>query len=169
MTRLMRQLPRAIRRDHDPFKFLAGIGVGTLLAFLRWSNLQCPHCRRVFRRTYLPNEVRIGEGERMCPHCGRAFDDGSREWRELSRREQIRFLLPTPIMGILGALIVCSTLAIFASLELGAKLNWRFLQLLVLCCMAIVICYAASRLPHIWRSLGRGAANSAGEPDINSH
>ena len=89
----------AVREDHDPLKWLAGIGTGTLLAFIRWSDFRCPYCGEVFRRTYLPSGVMLGSGERTCPTCGKVFDDGFREWPELSFDQKVQHVLPVPIMG----------------------------------------------------------------------
>jgi hypothetical protein len=39
-----RTLMPAVREDHDPLKWLVGIGTGTLLAFIRWSDFRCRYC-----------------------------------------------------------------------------------------------------------------------------
>jgi len=155
-------LPIAVREDHDPFKLLTGINFGTLFAFLRWSDFHCPHCGAKFQRTYLPNEVRLGSGERTCASCGRIFDDGSREWANLSRSERIRYILPTPMMGFIGGFLVCAALAIFAAELLRASVNWVILAWMAGACAFFIICFSAMRLPQIRRSGRRGSASRVG-------
>src|SRR6266487_4682558 len=109
-------LPSAIRKDHDLFA-LAGLHFLSpylaFLPFLRWTSYSCPHCNRVFRRDYWPNNVRLGNGERTCRECARVFDDGSREWPELSLARRLRFLFPPLLRGISGGFVVAAILGVF--------------------------------------------------------
>ena len=150
------ELARAIRSDREPLKLLARIGIGALFAFARWSDFGCPHCGATFQKTYLPNEVRLGQGKRICTSCAGAFDDGSREWRQLSSDEKIRYILPTPIMGVIGGVIVCTTLAFFlAMLQSSADVNWTLCGWIAGVGAALVAFVAATRLPRIRRSMRR--------------
>lgn len=157
VTRAAGQLPRAIREDHDPFALGVGFGGGFLFAFLRWSNFRCPHCRSVFRRTYLPSEVRLGRGTCRCSSCGREFDNGSREWPELSQGDRLRYLLPAPVMGMVVGLVVCSALVAITSLEVpgGIHINWGVAWITGLFCAGIAICVDVPRLWRIRQSLKR--------------
>lgn len=148
-------LPRAIREDHDPLKLLTGIGAGTLFAFLRWSDFRCPNCRAIFKRAYLPNEIHLGRGEHACLSCGRLFDDGSREWPQLSQSDKIRYILPTPIMGVIGGFLICTALAIFAALDPRGSVNWIFLAWIAGACAAMLISFAVIRIPKIRGSVRR--------------
>jgi hypothetical protein len=109
-------LPSAIRKDRD---LLALAGLHFLspyfafLPFLRWTSYSCPHCNCVFRRDYWPNNVRLGNGERTCQECTRVFDDGSREWPELSLTRRLRFLFPPLLIGISGGFVVAAILSVF--------------------------------------------------------
>ena len=154
-TQMRTGLPRAIREDRDPFKYLTGINLGTLFAFLRWSDFRCPHCGAIFQRAYLPNEVRLGRGERTCSSCGKPFDDGAHEWPALSQSQRIRYILPTPIMGIIGGCLICGALAIFAAHDPRASVNWVFLAWIAGACASLLIMFAMVRVPKIRRSVRR--------------
>src|SRR5579864_1725765 len=103
-------LPLAIRQDHNPF-FLAWLypGFAKFLVLLRWASYKCPNCSGVFRRDYWPENVRIGCGRRNCAHCGSQFDDGSREWPELTRGKKLRYFLPPGMQAIAGGGVFCAT------------------------------------------------------------
>src|SRR5579864_4516652 len=102
-----RALMPAVREDHDPLKWLAGIGTGTLLAFIRWSDFR-------------------------CPYCGEVFDDGFREWPELSFDQKVHHLFPVPIMGI-GGFLVCAAIAIFTFIQARGSVSWSFFKVASSC------------------------------------
>jgi hypothetical protein len=112
------ELPSAIREDHNPFALLGFFpGLQRFLIFARWTSYKCPHCNSVFRRDYWTNNVRLGSGERECEQCGIRFDDGSREWPELSIFRRVRFFFPPLAIGIWGGF----TVAAIASLYIGPR------------------------------------------------
>jgi hypothetical protein len=151
-------LPAAIREDHDPLKWLTGIGLGTLLAFGRWSDFRCPHCRDVFRRTYLPRGVVLGGGRRTCPSCKESFDDESREWPTLTVAEKIQYLFPTPIMGVIGALLLCIFVVIYAMAEWPGSVNGTFTTYLATFLALSLVLWSGMRVPQIVASVKRHAA-----------
>lgn len=151
-------LPAAIREDHDPLKWLTGIGLGTLLAFVRWSDFRCPHCREVFRRIYLPQEVVLGGGRRTCPSCKGGFDDGSREWPTLAVGEKIRYLFPTPIMGVIGALLLCICVVMYAIAQQPGSVDWTFATYLATLLALSLVFWSGMRVPQIVASVKRHAA-----------
>jgi len=103
-------LPQATRKDHDLLVFFGLHFLSPFFAFLplvRWTSLGCPHCNRIFRRDYWPQNVRLGSGERSCSGCSNAFDDGSREWPELSSSKKFRYFIPPGIQAVGGAGLFC--------------------------------------------------------------
>jgi len=107
-------LPHAIRQDHSPFSIGGFVpGYVRLLTFLRWTSYQCPHCKHVFRRDFWLNTVRLGSGERKCNSCGTIFDDGSREWPQLSVLWKLRFFFPPPFAALAGGMLLAGTLAAY--------------------------------------------------------
>src|ERR671925_899512 len=109
-------LPKAIRKDNDPFSAPPVQALGILrplwplplLAFLRCTSYSCPHCYGVFRIDYWPNNIRLGNGERICRKCGKMFDDESREWPELRWTKKLRFFLPPGVQAVTGGLLFCA-------------------------------------------------------------
>ena len=146
-------LPRAIREDHDPLKWLAGVGTLTFFAFLRWTDFRCPYCKVAFRRTYLPRKVTLGSGERTCPSCGRVFDDGSREWPELGPGLKIEHLFPTPAMGIIGGVLICLILVL--ALGFVRQVDWPVFVWLSGGLFLFMLLLLAIRMPGIRRSMRR--------------
>ena len=113
------KLPRATRKDHSPFALRAVFGVFVerplaFLGFVRWISYQCPHCHAVFRVDYWPNKVRLGSGKRTCQKCGKWFDDGSREWPQLTLIQKLRFFFPPLFIGVWGGLVLAAVIAAFA-------------------------------------------------------
>jgi uncharacterized Zn-finger protein len=109
-------LPRAIRKDHSPLALVGVFGMVLeraliFLGFVRWTSYQCPYCNAVFRRDFWPDKLRLGSGKRTCQRCGRLFDDGSREWPQLTLTQKLRFFFPPLFLGIWGGLVLAALLA----------------------------------------------------------
>src|SRR5580704_15240964 len=98
--------PASIRDDRDPF--WAGIW-----RYVRWTSYRCPYCGARFRTDYIPRKVILGHGERTCSGCGKVFDDGSREWPELTTSERIRYLVPVPMVGVIAGCLLCVAIPLF--------------------------------------------------------
>ncbi len=109
---------REIRRDNSPFVFLWP------LQFVRWTDHCCPHCHKVYRRTYFPGPVFLGNGRRACSACGKPFDDESREWPELRSGQKLRFLLPPGVLGLSGGVLLSGAIALFFAS--GDQTDWVF-------------------------------------------
>jgi len=107
------KLPSADKSDNNDFALLALATRGPFLGFIRWTSYSCPHCHHVFRRDFWPNNVRLGRGERTCHNCGKPFDDGSREWPELSLTRKIRVFFPPLLVGIWGGFTLAGILSFF--------------------------------------------------------
>jgi len=92
--------PAATREDHDPFDVLRIAPTFLqLLGFIHWSTYRCPHCSDVFRTDYWSDSIRLGRGERTCRHCANVFDDGTREWPQLVKRQKRKYFVPTFIVA----------------------------------------------------------------------
>jgi hypothetical protein len=150
-------LARVIRKDHNPFAFLE------ILQFIRWTDHSCPKCGYLFRRTYFPGAVLLGEGQSVCRRCGALFDDSSREWPELRMSEKMRFLLPPGVLGIAGGVILCGLIAIFVAPH--DRLNWSAVALILTVTVGIAtlpaIAWCLIRMPAIRRSIERYEAGAA--------
>jgi hypothetical protein len=110
-------LPPAVRKDRSPFALLGAIGMfieppAAFLGFVRWTSYECPYCGCIFRRDFWPNKLRLGGGKRSCQRCDRIFDDGDREWSELTLTKKLKFLFPPLFVGVWGGLVL-GTLLIF--------------------------------------------------------
>ena len=110
-------LPAAIRIDHDPFVLppaeIPGVPIRSvsrlsLFVFLRWTSYACPHCKFAFRRDFWPENIRLGNSERICKECGKPFDDGAREWPELKLSRKLRFLFPPGVQVMTGGFLFCA-------------------------------------------------------------
>jgi len=65
---------------------------------------KCPHCGKVFSRTFFNPRIRLGPGTRTCHRCKKQFTDGSREWASLTPEEKREFIFDG--VGTLGVLAV---------------------------------------------------------------
>jgi hypothetical protein len=137
---------RAIRKDHNPFVFFG------LLKFVRWPDHCCPHCNEVYRRTYFPDSVIFGDGRRTCAACGMIFDDESREWPELRTGQKLRFLMPPPILGLFGGVLLSGVLALALARGQVAWIAFAAGVLLVVSTLP-ALAWTAIHLPAIRRSI----------------
>lgn len=153
--------PRAVRKNHDPFSLLPP------LILVRWTDHCCPHCKQVYRRTYFPASVFLGNGRRTCSACGKVFDDESREWPELRTGQKLRFLLPPPILGLIGGFLLSGVFALGFFLDTGSTV----LQAVFVLGVSLVVpsvptlAWSAIHLPGIRRSTRRYRA-VAGRTDL---
>lgn len=112
---LVMKLPPAIREENSPFGLAALFpGPQKLLGFVRWTSCCCPHCGEVFRRDFWPEKLQMGNGERLCSGCGQCFDDGSREWPELTAGQKVRVFVPPLLIGIWGGFALAGIIVYFA-------------------------------------------------------
>ena len=141
---------QAIRKDHNPLAWV------TLLYFIRWTDHCCPHCQEVYRRTYFPAAVILGDGKRLCSECGMAFDDESREWPELRGGQKLRLLLPPGVLGLSGGFLLCGVIVLFMAHR--DQVTWAGALILGVSVGASIIpalAWTAIRLPAILRSAAR--------------
>jgi hypothetical protein len=141
----MNLLP-AIREDHNPFAIVGLFpGLQRLLIFVRWTSYSCPHCNAAFRRDFWPHNIWLGSGERLCRKCGTVFDDGSREWPELSLAKKLRFLFPPLLIGISGGFVVAAILSVFITpwdehswLVVAIVLGFSLVPVIVWCLVRLI-------------------------------
>lgn len=159
-------IARAIRKDHNPFAWLGLFRLG-LFAFVRWTDYCCPYCQKVYRKTYFPASVFLGNGRRTCSACGKVFDDESREWPELPNGQKFRFLFPPGVLGLSGGVLLAAAIAlVFASLDEDIGVALVAVILLVISTTPPLV-WIAIRLPAIRRSTERYKAD-AGRADLQA-
>jgi hypothetical protein len=146
----------AIREEHDPFAVL-GLFPSFLrvLVFLRWTSYACPHCGQVFRRDFWPEKVRLGHGQRACDECGAVFDDGTREWPQLSVFKKLRFFFPPLLIGISGGLLLAAILV-----SILPQRDWRVAVVGLILALIPLFFWSLIRWPWVFRSIRRYNATS---------
>src|SRR5215472_3344881 len=65
----------------------------------------CPHCGYLLHADFWSGNVRLGQGVRRCAQCGEEYDDGSREWPQLSLGSKFRYCCPPILAGISGGIV----------------------------------------------------------------
>jgi hypothetical protein len=149
-------IPAATRKDHD-LVVLFGLHFFSpffaFLPFVCWTSLACPHCDRVFRRDYWPQNVRLGNGERICGECGNAFDDGSREWPGLAFGKKFRYFIPPGIQAVGGAGLFWAVFALIIAPR--DVVNFSVGILLFAFFLSPVLAWSLIRLVFVLRSIRR--------------
>jgi hypothetical protein len=143
--------PALIREDHNPlmrFPFF----------FLRWMDYRCPHCGEVFRRDYLPGEVKLGNGEHTCPNCRQMIDDGSREWPELRSVDKLDFLFPALAKVLLGSILLCSVVVFIIAPR--DQVNWLVAVAVMGAVLVAILSWFAVRCLSIRHSIHRFEAET---------
>lgn len=65
-----------------------------------WYSFFCPSCGKTYARSL--SSLLLGPGHRRCKKCSRLFDDGSREWSEMTPCKKFEFLFPATVLGYVG-------------------------------------------------------------------
>lgn len=135
--------PTAVREDHNPFP-------GGKLQVIQWTTYRCPYCGSVFRWDYWPDKVRLGSGNRTCLKCGKPFDDGAREWPELSLPKKLRFFLPAAVIVIVVSIFMTVLLIVR-----GDPLNSRTASLVFAASLSAALLWSMARILSVRRSIYR--------------
>jgi hypothetical protein len=150
----------AIRDDHGPFDQAAILlpaltrsAPFALLIFLRWTSYSCSHCHSMFRRDFWPQNVRLGCGSTICTKCGQPFDDGSREWPQLTWGKKLRYFLPPGIQALAGGGLFCIIFTFF--IAPGNAIDWQFMVFLPLFFLSPVLIWSPGRFLFVLRSTRR--------------
>jgi hypothetical protein len=106
--------------------------------------LRCPACGKYCRIAVLPPwNVELGSGWSRCIRCGEEFQDGTKEWPEMTAREKREFFLH-------DVWLVLAVTALFVCFMLSAMPEWWLITaacgaaLLVLTCAINVVRIVAS-------------------------
>lgn len=124
----------------------------------------CPACKYAFAQTLTEHPIFIGPGTKKCQSCGANFRDGSREWKELSRMEKVRFLLPIEVL-LAAAICFTSGAAVLVAL--------RVLVGVMLAGVAGIFCvlvgpYYAKWAWEIWQSNKRFRVSHPFDIEVNA-
>lgn len=142
---------QAIRKDWDPFPW-------SRFGFVRWTVYKCPLCRKIFKIAWGPESVLLGPGQRVCNGCGAVFEDGSREWPNLTRGEKQQYLFPVSVIGVFGGLlVVCIVTLLFPFVlpDAGGSVNWKVAAAFAIFAVVLFGFWFLSRCLEISRSRGR--------------
>jgi hypothetical protein len=146
-----RKYPKAIHEDQNPFGLFGFLpSYLRLLIFLRWTAYKCPHCGHVFRRDFWSANFWLGPGDRICKNCGDIFDDGSREWPELSMARKFRIFFPPLLVGISGGFMLAGVLTLFLPVP-----DWRVVLFASVIALLPALLWSLIRLPWVIRSIHR--------------
>ena len=74
------------------------------LLYFKTYRFYCPLCGKAYARSVSP--LLLGKGRRKCPKCGGVFNDGAREWWELTRMQGFEYVFPATVLGYLGGVVV---------------------------------------------------------------
>jgi hypothetical protein len=107
----------ALRNDYGPALH------GSLLTVIRCTVYRCPYCRSIFKVTWGPSNVFLGNGERSCWKCKKIFWDNSNEWPGMTGKERYLFLVPITIAGYLGAFLILVGIDAFTSVYFKKSVN----------------------------------------------
>jgi hypothetical protein len=150
----------AIRGDHNPFHqeaillpLLTRSVPFKFLAFVRWTSYACPHCHSVFRRDFWPQNGRVGCGGTVCRNCGQPFDDGSREWPQLTWGKKLRYFSPPGVQAVAGGGLFCIIFTFFTAP--GDVIDWQFAVFLRLFFLSLVLVWSLGRFLFVLRSTRR--------------
>jgi hypothetical protein len=149
----------AIRDDHRPFNQAAILlpvprSVPFMfLAFVRWTRDACPQSHSAFRRDFWPQNVRLGCGGTVCRNCGQSFDDGSREWPQLTWSKKLRYFLPPGIQAVAGGGLFCIIFIFF--IAPGDAIDWQFTVFLPLFFLSPVLIWSLGRFLFVLGSTRR--------------
>jgi hypothetical protein len=157
------QYPTATRSDVNAFPFAVFVpSYGRLLVFVRWTSYSCPGCGHTYRRDYWTDSVHLGPKIRACTNCNLEFDDGSRQWAELSIFKKIRvFFSLVPF-----AIWVGFTMAGVVSLFVGPRdeHSWPVVVLVSAFGLIPALVWSPVRLTQVIRSIRRYNERGATHP-----
>jgi hypothetical protein len=94
-----------------------------VLLVWRSYKFSCSSCRRTYATKFSP--ILLGTGRRRCKACGTVFEDGCKEWPELTGRQKMQYFFPITVFAcFLGAIVVAlATVVIFHDeLSLGLEI-----------------------------------------------
>jgi hypothetical protein len=90
------------------------------MLYIRYYNFSCSHCGRGYGGSLSP--FQLGTGRRRCKNCNTVFNDGSREWPELTKMQKFEYVFPTTVLGYMGAFLIVIGTAYWIGSDLHEKL-----------------------------------------------
>ena len=114
------------------------------------TSYRCPHCGHLLRADFWSGNVRLGPGVRRCAQCAGEYDDGSREWPELSLGNKLRFCCPPILAGVSGGIVVAAVLVLFLR-----QPDWRVTAAGLVIALFPLFLFFLVRLPWILLSIRR--------------
>ena len=111
---------------------------------------RCPHCGHLWRADFWSGNVRLGPGMRQCSQCGEDYDDGSREWPQLSVGKKLRFCCPPILAGISGGMVFAAIAVLFLP-----KPDWRATVAGLVFAVFPLFLFFLVRLPWVFLSIRR--------------
>jgi hypothetical protein len=80
---------------------------------IRYYSFKCPRCGQEY--TNRMSRILLGTGKRRCRTCEEVFNDGCKEWPELTRSEKFDYFLPTTTLGFVAGALIMAAIAIYIS------------------------------------------------------
>jgi hypothetical protein len=141
-----------VKREYKvgPATYLDPIyGVPRWIAFPATS-YRCPHCGHLLHADFWTGNVRLGPGIRRCAQCGQEYDDGSREWPQLSFGKKLRLCCPPILAGISGGMALAAVLVLFLP-----QPDWRVTVAGLVIASFPLLLWVLLRLPWVFLSIRR--------------
>jgi hypothetical protein len=88
--------------------------------YIRFYQFSCQACGKQYKTSLSP--FPLGTGRRRCKNCSTVFNDGSREWAELSGMQKFEYIFPTTVLGYFGAFILVLSAAYWIGTDAREKL-----------------------------------------------
>jgi hypothetical protein len=114
------------------------------------TSYRCPYCGHLLHADFWSGNIRLGPGVQHCVQCGELYDDGTREWPQLTTGKKLRFCCPPILAGIAGGM----ALAAFAVLFLPQPDWWMTVFGLILAFVPMFL-FFLFRLPSVLLSIHR--------------
>jgi hypothetical protein len=141
-----------VKREHTigPATYLDPIYGFLRVVAIPATSYRCLHCEHLLRADFWSGNVRLGPGVRRCAQCSEEYDDGSREWPQLSFANKVRFCCPPILAGISGGMVVASIVVVFLP-----QPDWRVAVIGLIFAFIPVFLFFLVRLPWVLLSIRR--------------
>ena len=114
------------------------------------TSYRCPHCGHLLHADFWSGNVRLGPGVRRCSQCGEDYDDGSREWPQLSVGKKLRFCCPPILAGISVGILFAGVAMLFLP-----QPDWRVTVAGLVFAVFPLFLFFLVRLPWVFLSVRR--------------
>jgi len=114
------------------------------------TSYRCPHCGHLLHADFWSGNIRLGPGVRHCAQCGELYDDGSREWPQLTAGTKLRFCCPPILAGISGGMVLAAFAVLFVP-----QPDWRMTVFGLILAFVPMFLFFLFRLPWVLLSIHR--------------